>query len=411
MAKAGGRPRTIYWNNIPTPYVVGRFNAIAARGNLDFEAWFDQRRNPDRSWDVRESDWRFPGRYIADSRFGAMSARLPIAELRAARPDVLISLYSSSSFALGSMAARAAGCRLIYRVLPTYDAWVRRSPIKEAMKHLLFRNADGVKTPGPDGAAVARRYGVPDDRIFSVTQSIDLDHYRTALAISAETRRRDRERRGLHGCVFLYVGRLWSGKGLDYLIEAYARVRRATPDVSLLVVGDGVDDRRYRSLAASLPGVHFEGFVQPDNLPSIYALADALVFPTLGDPHGLVVEEAMAAGLPVICTEAAGDIRRRLPEGEAGYIVRPADASHLADRMTSMARDTGLRSHFGRAGQAIVAAASHERYAIDLENCIEAVMSMPRRRTLAGGLAHVAGASLVRASSPRPPAPVATGLR
>ena len=55
-------PRIVYWNNIPAPYLAGRFNALATRGNLTFEAWFNTRREPDRSWDVDHASWSFPAR-------------------------------------------------------------------------------------------------------------------------------------------------------------------------------------------------------------------------------------------------------------------------------------------------------------------------------------------------------------
>ncbi len=55
--KAG--PRVVYWNNIPSPYMVERFNAVADRGAFEFEAWFNDRIESDRSWNVDESSWRF----------------------------------------------------------------------------------------------------------------------------------------------------------------------------------------------------------------------------------------------------------------------------------------------------------------------------------------------------------------
>ena len=54
--------KVVYWNHSPTPYFVARFNAIARRGKLDFEAWFNDRREPIRSWDVDEREWLFPAR-------------------------------------------------------------------------------------------------------------------------------------------------------------------------------------------------------------------------------------------------------------------------------------------------------------------------------------------------------------
>ena len=109
--------------------------------------------------------------------------------------------------------------------------------------------------------------------------------------------------------MFVFVGRLWRGKGLDELLTAYRNLEAEVGDkISLLIIGDGVDERHYRRLFEPLPRVVMPGFVQPAELPGWYALADCLVFPTHGDPNGLVVEEALAAGLPVIVSDAAGDI-------------------------------------------------------------------------------------------------------
>ena len=104
------------------------------------------------------------------------------------------------------------------------------------------------------------------------------------------------------------------------------------------VIGDGVDESHYRELFTSLPRVVMPGFVQPAELPGWYALADCLVFPTHGDPNGLVVEEALAAGLPVIVTDAAGDIGSRVPEGVAGYVIPVGSADALRERMARIAR-------------------------------------------------------------------------
>ena len=103
----------------------------------------------------------------------------------------------------------------------------------------------------------------------------------------------------------------------------------------------------------------------------------------------------MAANLPVICTEAAGDIHRRLPDGKAGYVIPPADAAQLADRMLQLAGDATLRRAFGAEGQCLVANRVHEQWASDFEAFVERVLSMPPRRTPQSALARAAGLSIL----------------
>ena len=399
------RPRVVYWFNQPTPYVVARFNALAEAGKVDFEAWFSEVRQPDRSWIVDESTWRFRARYVPPRRLLGVRLRTPVAELRDTRPDLLVLEYDRLHLAAGAVAARALAGRVAFRVLPNYDTWSRRTWWRELAKHFLFRSVDAAKVPGPDGARLARRYGMTEDRVFGVRQSIDLPHYSSARSVSERTRAERRAGLGLAGVVFVFVGRLWSGKGLDQLLEAYRSLAvDEERDVSLLVIGDGVEEDRYREVAASLPRVVLAGFVQPAELPSWYALGDCLVFPTLGDPNGLVVEEALAAGLTVITSDAAGDIRDRV-EG-VGVVVEAGTVAPLANAMRAVAEDPALREHLRGATAAAVAGKTDEAYAADFQAFVENVLSLPPRRGLWAAVCRGAGYALLALAAPRrrPPA-------
>jgi len=195
----------------------------------------------------------------------------------------------------------------------------------------------------------------------------------------AAERRRRRDELGLSGCVFLYVGRVWAGKGLDELFAAYRQIRAVHDDISLLIVGDGVDYERYAARESATAGVTFAGFVQPADLPEWYALCDVLVFPTHGDPNGLVVEEAMAAGLPVIVSDAAGDIRARVPQS-VGRVFRVGDAAALAGAMGALT-EPSVRAPMARRAPSWVAWKNDERYAEDFARFARDLTQRPRRRS------------------------------
>jgi len=364
--------RVLYWFPQPTPYVVARFNAAAQRPEIELHAVFSRVREPDRSWDVDEGAWKFSARYLG--RF-----KVPLRELRRLRPDVFVLEYDRWNLALGAVAGLATARRVAFRVLPNFDAWSRRTWWREIGKSVLFRAIDGAKVPGPDGAALAVRYGLPRERATVVTQSVDVVHYGRARDMPAAERQRRRAALGLTGCAFLYVGRVWSGKGLDELFAAYRHVRGLREDISLLVIGDGVDYERYAARERGTPGVTFAGFVQPADLPEWYAACDVLVFPTHGDPNGLVVEEALAAGLPVIASDAAGDISARVPRA-VGRIVPVGDVAALARAMRALA-EPPLRAAMARCAPGWVAWKDDERYAGDLVRFARDLMARPRRRT------------------------------
>ena len=364
--------RVLNWFTQPTPYVVARFNAAVERPELDFHAVFSQVREPDRSWDVDESAWKFPAGYLG-------RIKVPVKELRRLRPDVFILEYDRWNLAVGALIGFATAQRVAFRVLPNFDAWSTRTWWRELGKNVLFKAVDGAKVPGPDGAVLATRYGLPQERTAVVTQSIDVAHYGRGRAMPTAERQQRREALGLSGCVFLYVGRIWAGKGLDELFAAYRQVRAVRDDISLLMVGDGVDYERYAGQESGTDGVTFAGFVQPAGLPEWYALCDVLVFPTHGDPNGLVVEEALAAGLPVIVSDAAGDIRARVPES-VGRVFPVGDAGALARAMEALT-EPSLRDPMARRAPAWVAGKNDERYAEDLARFARDLTASPRRRT------------------------------
>ncbi|HEX4008886.1 MAG TPA: glycosyltransferase family 4 protein [Solirubrobacteraceae bacterium] len=389
------RPTVVYWNHSPTPYFVDRFNAIAERGAFRFEAWFNERRQSIRSWEVDESTWRFRARYIPERTVLGRSLAIPVPELLEVRPELLVQEYDRAHLTAGFAAAKLLAGRTAFRVLPNFDAWSDRTWWRELGKQVVFRAVDGAKVPGDEGARLAVRYGLDVERASRVTQSIDYPHWFLGSQIPDLERTRVRAELGLAGCVFIFVGRLWSKKGTAELMDAYAAISLGRDDVSLLLVGDGPDEGELRARAKSLPRVHFAGFAQTAELPALYAISDAMVFPTHGDPHGLVVEEAMACGLPVICSSAAGDIRQRLPNGTAGLIVPAHDSRSLGAAMQTLASSERRRREMGATARAIAAGRDVPRYAEDFESFAFRILGLPRRRSLAAVAVRAAGAMLV----------------
>jgi glycosyltransferase involved in cell wall biosynthesis len=374
-------PRVIYWNNIPSPYMVERFNAVVRRGNINLEAWFGARTEPDRSWTIDESTWQFPHRYLPRVGIGRHRLSLPTPVLTARRPDLLVSLYATPSFLGGLRLAWWRGWRTALWVEVTFGAWVRRRGWKEALKRAVFQRADGIITAGQDGRAFAMRYGVPSERIQIARHVVDAGYFASESAAWRPERDRIRAELGVSGVVFIYAGRLWRGKGIGPLLAAYASVARDLPDdTSLLLVGDG-PERALIARACELDGLHVKlaGFRQKAELPRMYAAGDVFVFPTLGDPYGLVVDEAMAAGLPVISTTAAGEIRERVADGVNGYLVPPNDPAALAAAMRRLAADPALRNRMGSRSAEMIAPYTPDLWAEAFEKAVDGILWSHRR--------------------------------
>lgn len=369
------KPYVVYWNNIPAPYMVERFNALADRDDLDFEAWFSDRIEPGRSWNVDESSWRFRYRYLPTSNFMGKTVHWPVPVL-GHRPDVLVSLYAEPSFIIGWLIAKLRGAKTIFWCQVTHDNWVKRSAWKEWLKKLLFKRVDATLGSGEESRAFTMKYGVPAKRAIRLQHSIDVDHYVSGYKKNFENRERIRNEIGVSGTVYIYVGRLWSGKGISYLLKAFELVQRSVEsDVSLLLVGDGEEESQLKKYCTDrgIKNVIFAGFHQKGELPRYYIAADVFVFPTLGDPYGLVVDEAMASSLPVISTNAAGEISDRIENGVNGYIVSTGNSESLSNGMLKFVDNEKLCRDMGAHSLEKIIRNTPDKWAEDFSNIVKVI--------------------------------------
>jgi glycosyltransferase involved in cell wall biosynthesis len=130
---------------------------------------------------------------------------------------------------------------------------------------------------------------------------------------------------------------------------------------------------------AICPGsIQLAGFAQREDLATYYALADVLVFPTHTDRWGLVVNEAMACGLPIIASEAAGSVADLIENGWNGRVFSAGDVSQLACAMDELAHPAALRSLMGKRNKERIAQYSPEAWAAGMARSV-----LPRRRRAA----------------------------
>jgi phosphatidyl-myo-inositol alpha-mannosyltransferase len=164
------------------------------------------------------------------------------------------------------------------------------------------------------------------------------------------------------GPTVLFVGRLEPRKGLAYLVRAFLRLKPAFPRLRLLVVGRGDQHQQDRAMAMVPPRLRpdlvFVGSVLQADLPSYYASADVFCAPSLGgESFGIVLAEAMAVGLPVVCSDIGG-YRDVVRDGTDGLLVPPRDPEALATALAGLLDNPARLAAMG--GAAAVAA---RRYA------------------------------------------------
>jgi glycosyltransferase involved in cell wall biosynthesis len=155
----------------------------------------------------------------------------------------------------------------------------------------------------------------------------------------------------------LFSGQLIHRKGVDVLLEAFARVASNLPSVRLSVMGGGPDRAE---LENSVPSglrdrVSFLGHKDAADLPDVFAKADLFVLPSRYDGWGVVVNEALAAGLPIVASNAVGAARDLVIHGRNGFIVEQGSAEELTTVLARLAGSSRMRESFGRASSEFAA--------------------------------------------------------
>ena len=322
--------RIVLLTEIPAPYRIPLFNALAER--TDLHVVFLRERNPERPYGLHRDEWRFRWTVLRgrDVTLGRRWLVLNMGVRRALRgaDAVVLGGWNQPAFWEALLLAKLRGLAVVVWVESTQrDA---RTGAFDAVKRGLVRAFDAVVVPGRASTEHVRALGVHERRITVAANAID-----TALFGAAAGDRPARPR-----CRFLYVGRLSPEKGVDVLLRAIRDL-----DVELVIAGTGPQETALRSAAP--PHVTFLGHVDRDDLPTLYADADALVVPSLFEPWGMALNEGAAAGLPLVSTDAVGAAHDLVDDGGNGFRVPAGDAAALHGALRRLADDPALRARMG----------------------------------------------------------------
>lgn len=198
-------------------------------------------------------------------------------------------------------------------------------PIKAFWRRIFARLIPRWISYGKTSTEYLLHLGIPRERILEIQNCVDETIFTkpTPPAFSLSPKP-----------VLLYVGQLIKRKGVDLLLESAARVQNKGHTFTLALVGDGPEreNLKRQALALGLRNVHFLPSKKPEEMPAVYRSADALVFPTLEDVWGLVVNEALWSGIPVISSIYAGCTPEIVPPNNRFDPLNPEDFDAALER-------------------------------------------------------------------------------
>lgn len=361
-ADSGSRLRVAMVTNIPAPYRLPVYEAVAADPQIEFKVFFCSGREPDREWDLGRTPFAhsflgerfvsFRGRYIHFNH-DVWKALDQFA------PDVVVTTGFNPTHLIAYAWARIRGAAHVAMTDGTLESEAILTPLHRWIRQHIYARSVAFIAASEGGMRLYRSYGVGAEAIFKSHLCADNELFFSAKPVD---KRYD----------FIFCSRFVALKNPFFALEvAREAARRIGRRISIVLLGSGELGAEMQAYARTLEAevdTTFAGFARQEDLPQWYGASRIFLFPTSWDPWGVVANEACAAGVPVLVSPAAGSAAELVRHGENGFVL-PLDKSRWADMavrlltdeplyssMAARARDLVAEYNYGNAARGIVQA-------------------------------------------------------
>jgi len=369
----------------PIQYFVPVYRALSQRPDLSLLVLYRTRMGVDAYYDPgfdQSVQWDIPLLAGYKSHFLSGKTALTgfepgiVRELLRRHFDVLIVHgYNSLTILLAVLVAKLIGTRVFVRGDTRLERHHLSAPFwKRLSKRFLFKIFDGVLAIGSLNRAYFSAFGVAEERISFAPFCVD----NAMFSLRTEERRVQRLKcRGTLGLpedctVVLYASKLISRKRPADLVRAFALVAPRFPDAWLVMAGSGEEEHILRSMVSALgiERVRFIGFQNQSNLPTLYAASDVFVLPADAEPWGLVLNEVMAAGLPVVVSDEVGATPDLVQGQGTGFVYPCGDVEALAGTLESLLQSETLRLEMGKKARELIRAWDVDACALGIASAV-----------------------------------------
>ncbi len=340
---------------VRTPYRDQLLSRLVDDGELDLSVLYCTDSEPWRLWELGGAPYRsttLKG-VAGGGRAGGFNAKLNPSvwrALSAARPRAVI----LGGYALPTNQLAMLWCRrhrvpylLLWESHDLDPRGVLRRAVAWAPSTIALQGAAAMLPASSRARDRLLRSGFPSARLYVLPNAPDVRSIARAVKRPHISDR--------HPPTFLFSGRLVASKDVSSLLQAFARVQKEIADARLVITGSGPLELDLKTMVSALGIGHvsFKGFLQADDLLKEYAAADVFVLPSREEPFGVVVMEAMAAGMPVVVSDRVG-CASDLVDPSCGAVFPAGDVEQLAAAMLALASDPVRCSEMGDAARAAV---------------------------------------------------------
>ncbi len=328
-----------------SPYNHARFTAIAKHmKDMQLTVFFQNSDAKYRKWDAEITDSPYKMVFLknigipvsANTAFVCNINYNIYQEIKKYNPDRIISTgWDSFATLMAIVYAKKHGKEIILWTESTIheDSFIRKTSLLYVK--FILRFFDGFISAGTAAAEYLRFMGV-SKKIEHFYNSVDVDHFLTQGHLSVQEKSMLKEKIGVRNSsrAIVFSGRLVAIKCVDLLIKAFLQVNEIFQDIELLIVGYGPEEQRLKEMAGDNNYIHFLGHQGIDKIPKLYGISDILVLPSISEPWGLVVNEAMACGCAIIVSDKCG-CAKDLVQGN-GIIVEGGSLDSLVEALKGL---------------------------------------------------------------------------
>lgn len=379
-------------NSHPIQYFAPLYRRLAQEPRLDLTVYFCSRQGLETyfdpgfgkavQWDIPLLEgyhYQFLPNLRRQDRVGGFFSLINpalVSELHRQRYDaLLVHGHNYLSFLEGILAAKVFGTAVLMRA--ETHLLLKRSSLKRALRRPVMRFfynhlVDRCLPIGMRNREFYLAHHVETERLFDVPYVVDNAYFVEQAAPFKARVNEVREELGLpvDRPLLLFASKLMLRKRPQDLLHAYRRLREQGVEAALLYVGSGELETALKQDVADhgVPDVYFFGFRNQSELPKLYAVADVFVLPSENEPWGLIINEVMCAGLPVVASAEIGAVPDLVIDGETGFTFPSGDVDRLAQHLKTLVANPALRQRMGENAYARISDWG-------LEKCVQGIIA------------------------------------
>lgn len=268
--------------------------------------------------------------------------------------------HNSFTNIIAVITAKIIGIKLLMRAdtqLNDERSKIKKITRKPVMK-LFYKLFYGFLYIGTRNREYYKYIGVADNKLFLVPFSVNNDFFISTVEDVKNNKIEIKNKFNLNNnnLNIIYASKLMKSKNPIDLLKAYEIVKKKFENVNLIFVGTGEEEENLKNYVEKnrIKDVFFLGFLNQSELPEIFAVSDIFVLPAINEAWGLIINEAMCAGLPIIVSDVVGAVPDLLKEGINGYSFVAGDIEQLADKLYLILSDDNLRILMGEKSREII---------------------------------------------------------